>query len=105
MVSCHYHQRCSLIMKLISTFILQEPKATAPIVNEANLSLSSPTPSNAKMPLHNNCATLNFHRQSFRGRVQDFVISFHEDQRDIEQVLRLTPVSYTHLTLPTILLV
>ena len=30
-------------MKLISTFILQEPKTTAPIVNEANLSLSSPT--------------------------------------------------------------
>ena len=41
MVSCHYHQRCSLIMKLISTFILQESKATAPIVNEAGLFLFS----------------------------------------------------------------
>ena len=42
------------------------------------------------MSFHNNRATLDFHRQSVRGTVKDFVISFHEDQRDIEQVLRLT---------------
>jgi hypothetical protein len=42
------------------------------------------------MSFHNNCASLDFHKQSLKGKVQDFIISFNEEQTDIQHVLKLT---------------
>ena len=42
------------------------------------------------MTFRNDCASLRFYNQSIRGKVQDFVISFEEYQKDLELVMRLT---------------
>ena len=39
---------------------------------------------------HNDCAYLRFYKKSLKDRVQDFVISFHEDQTNIETILSTT---------------
>ena len=40
--------------------------------------------------LTNAHGTLCFHRQSLRGVVQDYIISFHEEECDIERILSKT---------------
>ena len=42
------------------------------------------------MSFENDGACLAFHKESFKGIVRDFVISFHEEQADIEEVARIT---------------
>lgn len=42
------------------------------------------------MLFSNDCASLTLHRTSLKGTVQDFIISFNENQTDIQQVLHLT---------------
>ena len=42
------------------------------------------------MSFHNDCAQLDFYKQALNGRIQDFIVTFTEEQNDIEQVLRLS---------------
>lgn len=35
----------------------------------------------------NDCGTLSFHRQSLKGKVQDYVISFHKEEYDIQLLI------------------
>lgn len=39
------------------------------------------------MNFSNDCAYLNFHKQSLKGRVQDFVISFYNKPNDFNSIL------------------
>jgi hypothetical protein len=49
------------------------------------------------MAFHNDCSHLDFYRQAFNGRVQDFIVTFNEEQKDIQQVLRLSSDLFKHL--------
>ena len=42
------------------------------------------------MSFRNDCAYLNFHKQSLKGVVQDYQISFNEEQSNIERIVPLT---------------
>ena len=42
------------------------------------------------MTFRNDCAYLKFHKQSFKGMIQDYQISFNEEQNDIEKIVPLT---------------
>ena len=42
------------------------------------------------MTFRNDCAYLTFHKQSFKGRIQDYQISFNEEQKDIKKIVPLT---------------
>ena len=39
------------------------------------------------MSFSNDCGILNFHRQSLKGVVQDYVITFHKEQIDMESII------------------
>ena len=45
---------------------------------------------NVNMSFENDSACLTFYKESLKGIVRDFVISFHEEQTDIEEVVRIT---------------
>lgn len=42
------------------------------------------------MSYSNECGTLSFHRQSLKGRIQDYVIKFHKDEKDIDLMINDT---------------
>ena len=42
------------------------------------------------MNFANDFCNLNFHKQSLKGRVQDYVISFYENQTDFSAILDKT---------------
>ena len=42
------------------------------------------------MTFRNDCAYLNFYKQSLKGRIHDYQISFNEEQTQIEKIVPLT---------------
>ena len=42
------------------------------------------------MTFRNDCAYLNFYKQSLKGTIQDYQISFNEEQKEIEKIVPLT---------------
>ena len=42
------------------------------------------------MSFFNNCASLNFHKRSLKGAVEDYIISFNEEHATIAYVLLIT---------------
>ena len=49
------------------------------------------------MHFSNDCAFLNFHKQSLKGRVQDYVISFHNETADFTSILTKTSELFQRL--------
>lgn len=49
------------------------------------------------MSFSNDCASLDFYKQSLKRKVQDFMISFNEEQTDIQQVLIRTKDLFVQL--------
>lgn len=50
------------------------------------------------MSFHNDCAVLDFYKESFKGRFQDFIITFNEEQTDLMQILPMTLNLFKQLT-------
>ena len=42
------------------------------------------------MSFRNDCAVLNFHKESVKGRVKDYQVSFNDEQREIQRLIPLT---------------
>ena len=42
------------------------------------------------MEFSNDCAYLNFHKQSLKGRVRDYIISFYTEATDFDSILKET---------------
>ena len=49
------------------------------------------------MNFNNECASLEFHKKSFKGVVTDYIISFKEERTSIENALPITRDLFRHL--------
>ena len=58
---------------------------------QSNRNISGLNMSTATLaPISNDCGTLCLHKQSTTGKLQDYVITFHKEERDIELVIGQT---------------